>query len=255
MRKLSSLELARSINLRDLGGMAGKAGRRVKSRVLYRSAALVELSGTQVVALRALGIEAVIDLRDSSERMAHPTPWQDLGCRRYWASDDQIAPCGGLAALLADSSLTAAAARELMIRVYTALPYEHVAALQHLFRAVIDAESPVLVHCTSGKDRTGMAAALLLSALGVSREEILADYLASRTFEILRTPAFRRETQFSAERLNILRPLYSVSEKYLEAMFTSIDARDGSVEKFLSRALRLERSELAALRSRLLECS
>jgi hypothetical protein len=77
-------DLARSINLRDLGGIAGAGGRLVRRGVLFRSAALGELSPGERAALAALGLRKIIDLRYNRERVAHPTPFAELGCQDYW---------------------------------------------------------------------------------------------------------------------------------------------------------------------------
>lgn len=249
MTDITLEHLARSINLRDLGGIAAGDGRSVRRGALYRSAALGELSPGERDALAALGLRAIIDLRYNRERAAHPTPHAELGCQAYWALDYEPERSGDLSDLLADGRLTREAAREMMIQVYRDLPYRHVDALQQLFRTAAGGEGPILFHCTSGKDRTGMSAALLLSALGAPREAIESDYLASLNFDILASPAFRSAPP---DRREALAPIYRVERDYLAAMFGAIEARDGSVEGFLRGALELEPAELQALRERLL---
>jgi protein-tyrosine phosphatase len=94
-----------------------------------------------------------------------------------------------------------------------------------------------------------MSAALLLSALGAERETVADDYLATLNFDILASPAFRAARP---ERRDALAPIYGVSRDYLDAMFTSIEARDGSLEAFLRRALELQPDDLEAMREALL---
>ncbi len=176
-----------------------------------------------------------------------------MGCSAYWCRDYE--PAGGrrgLNDLLTSESLTSAAARDLMLRVYIELTYGNVDALKHLFRTLQTDEGPFLVHCTSGKDRTGIAAALVLSALDVPRDAILADYLASRRFDILASAAFRRDEPFPPERMESIRPIFSVDSAYLDRMFDGIIARDGSLEGFFRKTLDLHASDLDALRERLL---
>lgn len=242
-------DLARSINLRDLGGIAGADGRLVRRGVLFRSAALGELSPGERAALAALGLRAIIDLRYNRERAAHPTPFAELGCQHYWALDFDPAGGGDLSDLLADARLTRQVAHAMMVRVYQELPYRHAEALQQLFRTAAGGQGPLLFHCTSGKDRTGMSAALLLSALGASREAVEADYLASLNFDVLGSPAFRSAPP---ERREALEPIFLVNRDYLAAMFEAIEARDGSLEGFLRRTLALQTAELQALRATLL---
>jgi protein-tyrosine phosphatase len=240
--------LARSINLRDLGGIPAAEDRRVRAGALFRSAALDELTPAERAALAGLGVRTVIDLRYNSERARHPTPWEDLGCSAYWAHDYEPSGGGDLGDLL-KGGLTREGARDLMLDVYRKLPFLHVEGLQQLFRAVASGQGPILFHCTSGKDRTGMSAALILSALGTPREAIFADYLGSLNFDVLASRAFRH---VPPERRALMEPIYFVERAYLEAMFEAIEAHEGSVEGFLRGTLALEAAELAAVRETLL---
>lgn len=249
MSDLALDAFARSINLRDLGGIASAGGRTVRPGLLYRSAALGELSASERAVLASLGVRAIIDLRYNSERSAHPTPWAELGCIRYWAHDHEPAGGGDLRALLADGNLTREASRRMMLRVYQDLPFLHIEALRTLFQAILDGEGPLLFHCTSGKDRTGMSAALILSALDAPREAIVDDYLASLQFDVLASPAFR---SLPPERRDALEPIYKVERAYLDAMFEAIEAREGSVGAFLRNALDLRLNDLAKLRDAVL---
>jgi protein-tyrosine phosphatase len=249
MTEVTLDHLARSINLRELGGVPAQGGRAVRRGALYRSAALGELTPGEQAALAGLGVRAIIDLRYNSERAAQPTPWAALGCGDYWALDHEPARSGDLSHLLANSTMTREDAHELMVGVYRDLPFRHVEALQRLFRTAAAGEGPMLFHCTSGKDRTGMSAALLLSALGAPREAILADFMASLHFDILASPAFRA---LAPERQAALAPIYRVHADYLHAMFRAIEAREGSVDAFLSGALGLGDAELTQLRETLL---
>jgi protein-tyrosine phosphatase len=246
-------QLARQFNFRDLGGLKSVDGREMRRGAFYRSASLSELAGEQIAAVRDLNIRSVIDLRYNSERETHPTPWREIGCSAYWCRDYEPAGArGSLNDLLASQVLTRARAHELMLRVYPELTYDNVDALKHLFRVIKADEGPVLIHCTSGKDRTGIAAALVLAALDVPRDAIFADYLETNRFDILASAAFRREEPFAPERIEIIRPIFSVDSGYLERMFEQIIARDGSLDEFFRNTLELNVSDLDAIRKRLL---
>jgi protein-tyrosine phosphatase len=137
----------------------------------------------------------------------------------------------------------------MMLRAYPGLAYNQTAALQRLFRLAAAGEGPLLFHCTSGKDRTGISAALLLSALGAHREAIIEDYLKSLDFDVLASAAFR---DLDPERRAAFEPLYYVHADYLHAMFKAVEARDGSVENFLTRSVELGAQDLERLRDTLL---
>jgi protein-tyrosine phosphatase len=242
--------LARSVNLRELGGVAAADGRTVRPGLLYRSASLDELAPQELAAVASLGVRSIIDLRYNSERAARPTPWRDLGCRDYWANDYEPSGQGGdLSDLLNNRAITREMARGIMLNAYAALAYNQVSALRRLFRLAAAGDGPVLFHCTSGKDRTGISAALLLSALGVPREAIVADYLKSLDFDVLASAAFR---DLDPERKVVFEPLYRVHADYIDAMFAAVEAREGSVEAFLTRTLELSQDELERLRRTLL---
>jgi protein-tyrosine phosphatase len=242
--------LARSVNLRELGGIAADDGRTVRPGLLFRSASLDELAPQERAAVARLGVRSIIDLRYNSERAARPTPWRDLGCLDYWADDYEPSGQGGdLSDLLNDRAITREMSRGIMLNAYAGLAYNQVSALRRLFRLAAAGEGPVLFHCTSGKDRTGISAALLLTALGVPRETIVTDYLKSLDFDVLASAAFR---DLAPEQKAVFEPLYRVHADYLEAMFTAIEAREGSVEAFLTRTLEISPQDLERLRRTLL---
>ena len=104
---------------------------------------------------------------------------------------------------------------------------------------------PLLIHCTSGKDRTGFGAAIILMALGATRQVILEDYAL--------TNLYRREIQHlvaDSTPASLVAMLTSAQPKYLEAAFAVIDRSYGSTDAYLARALGLDdaaRERLSAL--------
>ncbi len=248
MTELEIEPLARSINLRDLGGIAAIDGRQVRPGLVFRAAALSELTPFEHAHLAGLGLGSVIDLRNNQERAEHPTPWKDLGARAYWALDYEPSHTGGLSGVFGNDGFTREIAHAAMVRTYRDIAFRHVDSLRRLFGDVARG-APVLFHCTSGKDRTGVAAAMLLTALGVAREAIAADYLRSLDFDVLASPAFR---DCPPERREAMAPVYSVHRDYLDAMFESLDSRHGSAEAFLTGPVGLGAADLSALRGRLL---
>jgi len=117
-------------------------------------------------------------------------------------------------------------------------------------------ETPLLFHCFAGKDRSGVAAALLLDVLGVPREAIVADYLLSnRVHERIRS-AFLADPRHVAA-VNDLNeswlPLMEADPAYLEAMFDAVELRRGSVEAYFRKDLGIGAEALSMLREHLLE--
>jgi protein-tyrosine phosphatase len=107
---------------------------------------------------------------------------------------------------------------------------------------------PVLIHCTSGKDRTGYGAALILLALGASREVVLEDYALTDLYR--RDLAYMFPPQTAREAIDVL---MSARPEFLEAALTAIDAVYGSVDAYLEKALALTDARRRHLRDLLTE--
>lgn len=163
---------------------------------------------------------------------------------------------GNLMSMLEDPDLQAMDLRDAMIEHYRQLPYELGNVYQQLFRNVAAGPLPLVFNCAAGKDRTGIAAALLLSALGVVWEDIMIDYLLSERFvpDILRMlDSSRAGKMLNRSNPQTIAPLFGVDRAYLDAMRQGIVARNGSIENYLLSELSLEPDVLEALRQRLLE--
>lgn len=157
-------------NFRDLGGYPSFDGRRTRWRLVYRSGNLHELTRADLERFSRLGIKAVFDLRGSAERSLAPDPVPSV---HLPVLDEQAAEEG--AGLL--FARTSEEAEEAVFRLYWGMLERRASVFGQLLAALADPGNlPAVVHCTAGKDRTGIAAALLLSALGVGREAVLSDY-------------------------------------------------------------------------------
>ncbi|MCY1716673.1 tyrosine-protein phosphatase [Microbacterium sp. SL62] len=156
-----------AVNFRDVGGLPA-GGRRTRSGVLYRSGNLVAVDDAGARTLRELGIRRVIDLRDESE-VAHAPSRLDDGV------ETQHEP-------LFLGSVASFFARDLSLDdMYAALVDDSADRVVSAVRGILNAQ-PVLVHCTVGKDRTGVTVAVALAAAGVDREAVIADYARTEDF-------------------------------------------------------------------------
>jgi protein-tyrosine phosphatase len=240
-------ELKQAINLRDIGGASTADGAAMRRGWVYRSAAPAHLTEAQRGAVAALLIRTIIDLRRNAERMAYPTPWQALGCSDYWARDHERSDAD-LIAQLRRTPRRPADARHAMIALYGELPYSQHEAHARLFRAIVDARGPVLFHCAAGKDRTGVAAALILATVGVPREVIMQDYVATDREDLDNLPHRRALHAMPNERRAALAPIFSADPAYLDAMFAALERRSGSIDSYLLNTLQLTAAELEQLR-------
>ena len=168
-------------NLRDLGGWRGHQGQALRHGVLFRSDALHRLTNQDLATLEATGLSTVCDLRGTREAATSPSRLPP-GAR---AVPLPIEPRIGasLRDLLANGAATRAETTRLLGIAYLNYATEQLPVYRRLCDLILEDERrPLLFHCSAGKDRTGLGAALILTALGVSRDQILADYVATDRF-------------------------------------------------------------------------
>ncbi|MGE3150390.1 MAG: tyrosine-protein phosphatase, partial [Pseudorhodoplanes sp.] len=176
------LPLERVHNFRDYGGYPISGGARVRAKYLWRSGQHFDATESDLESIHALRLATVIDLRSDSERRMAP-------CRRHPEFAAQVLSASGeghvrpphVAAARIVS--TVAEAHEAMQRTYRRLPFGAglLDGLRLYFRALTADAGASLVHCFAGKDRTGIAAAMLHHVLGVHEDDILEDYLLTNT--------------------------------------------------------------------------
>ncbi|MGD9792180.1 MAG: tyrosine-protein phosphatase [Acidimicrobiia bacterium] len=165
-------------NVRDLGGLITGDGRVTRSRVVLRGETPDELDARDVDDLvERVGVRLVIDLRMTHERVQRRSPLADAGvetlCMPLW--DDPAISAG----LRADPWLDDEAGAEKMAEFYLRVIDSIGSQACELLEALVSRPGAALLHCTGGKDRTGMMAALLLGAVGVENELIVRDYAAT----------------------------------------------------------------------------
>ncbi len=252
-------------NLRDIGGYATIAGGRVRAGVLYRSAALCDLTDADLPAFRALGIRTVFDLRTRDERAAEPDR-QLPGVRSVVL--DVLADATGATPAQLLSVLSDPAAASQMLGGGRAVPL-----FQHSYRDIVslpsalrcyrefftgladEAARPALFHCTTGKDRTGWAAAATLMLMGVSDDDVMTDYLLTNR-DLL--PALQPLLEQFAEAggdPQLLRPALGVEPDYLETAIAEMHSRFGSIDAYFHDGLGLTAATVSALRAALIEAS
>jgi len=169
-RELRRLPLEGPVNFRDLGGYSAVDGRTVRRRHLFRSDALWRLTDTDVERVHALGVTTVIDFRTTHELEVNGWGGIELLDARHLhlPTFDTTRPLIEDEEILR-SLITAPDAYMSMLRNGAGA---YASALAH----VAASEDPVVFFCAAGKDRTGVFAALVLGLLGVSDDDIVADY-------------------------------------------------------------------------------
>jgi len=175
-------EALSKLNFRDIGGLPTEAGGILRPGIIFRSEGPANFEPIHREELGALGIRLVCDLRADAERAKDPNDWA-AGARLLnldITADLRVQTNDGWMALKNDP--TPQAARKALLNNYSAIPGAIRPHLRELITAIVEGETPVFIHCTAGKDRTGVMMALLLKALNVSDDLVFADYLRSDIF-------------------------------------------------------------------------
>ena len=241
-----TITLQGASNLRDLGGWPTSDGGRVRRGQVYRSAALHAVTADDIATLSALGVKHIVDFRGDGERARWPTKLRDS----VVIHELTIVPTIGAALtdLVANPDSTGADVVRVMRQAYGS----YITDWHHRYAAMFDLllheiPAPLLFHCTAGKDRTGVAAMLLLAALGVEEEVIRIDYLATNRL-------WRRDAEVAAGLTAVVADtLLTVQPAFLDAAFEAIHAGHGSIDTYLRERIGLDDHRRAALRARLVE--
>lgn len=239
------LPLEGASNFRDLGGYPGHGGRPVRWRTLFRSDHLGALTPADFGALRRIGLARALDFRGATERAAAPYELPGIAQYALEIEPTVVQRMQDLSSL--GQRLSAPVVGELMRELYRGLVNDQSHRYAELFAHLIETDGPLVFHCTAGKDRTGLAAALVLFALGVPREIVMQDYLL--TNEVYLRPPLPADPEL-AEALAVL---WRVEAGFLEGALQAIDRDHGGVERFLEARLGLDRAARDLLAQRYLE--
>lgn len=247
-------------NLRDVGGWPAPGGE-VRAGQVYRSAEFSGLGGAAAQEFAALGIRTVYDLRTADERTANanvlPTGIEyivlDILADRPGAGPAQmlqvLSDPKAAEELLGDGK--AVRIFEESYRQFLSLP-SATNGYRQFFTILAEKEHrPALFHCTTGKDRTGWAAASLLMLLGVSDEDVLADYLLTNESLVPALQPIVDKFASIGGDPQLLAPVVGVQTEYLEAARAEMESRYGDVESYFSTGLGLSAQTIDALRSAL----
>jgi protein-tyrosine phosphatase len=232
-------------NCRDLGGYETDDGRTVRWGVAYRSGSLHRLTSVDLDAANRIGFRTVIDLRSGAEversgrisgidvAFHHAPLFEEDSLPFKWAEPDDPEPPPG--------------------EDYVAIAENGASALVTALGVIAEGEHPVVFHCAGGKDRTGILASLLLSALGVSDETIMEDYELTKLSLAARLSwAKINDPKEAAEIASRPTWLLESSGPGIKAFLEILRTRHGSVEGYL-RGLSVANETLDTLRARLLE--
>jgi protein-tyrosine phosphatase len=246
-------------NFRDLGGMATLDGRKVRARTLFRSEGPAHFTAGDVAKLSGLGIRTVCDLRSDGERKMHPNSWCSTEALLNVDINIDLRVSGNQAWDLVRANPTVAGGRAAMTHNYRGLGL----AMAEPFRTLVDHMldrngTPIMIHCTGGKDRTGVIVALLLHALGVPADDVMADYELSTRFTGGARFAWALRKMF--DDLNIPNPppelvalMAGVEGAYLNSAMDALLADGMTLERLFEERIGLDQRRRGALQDLCLE--
>lgn len=239
-------------NFRDLGGYpVYPRHKRVRWGMLYRSAQIDPTQPATMTKLQSLGIRTIIDLRDS----AGCIPNRPISAQTTPRFMHVPIPAGNLADILDGidkRSIQSDTVYRIVERINRDIVALHASDFRKIFDVLLDRRNyPILIHCTTGKGRTGIASALILSSLGVNEDEIMDDYrLSNRYFDIPAATSYAY--QLPTRTQEALTTLFSARETFLNAAKDEIERTYGSVEDYLRRGVGLKKEEIRRLQDILL---
>ncbi len=262
---MSRIKLKKLENTRDLGGTVTVDGKKIKEKKLIRSGELFKATKSDLdILLNDYNLRTVVDFRTETERDQKPDPVLDN-------VENIFDP------ILKEKTLgiTRERSRKIdMPKNFKGIKTKPMEFMSNLYEGIVldehsqkgyakffdvllkQKDGSVLWHCAAGKDRVGVATALLLTVLRVDRETIIKDFLI--------TDEYYKMTNFWLYLLldlfvwdknvaNHLKYLLSVKPEYLESAFSAIERNYGSVENYLTKALNFDEEKQETLRRKYLE--
>ena len=225
------LPLQACFNGRDLGGLSNQQGKRIKPQLLLRADDLSSLSEEDVAYLHKLPLHTVIDFRSNIEQSKKPDILP-ASCQQHLHLDILS---GNMQVYMQQMQDGTTHARDIMMDIYHDLVLNPASQEQYRQFFSVVQQSPqgsLLYHCSAGKDRTGIATAFILEALGVDRDTIMQDYLLSNPFLISKYSHLFEAYPHAYDFL-------TVSADFLEHAWDLIQQHHGSTEQYLHEVLHI----------------
>jgi protein-tyrosine phosphatase len=249
------LPLEGAANFRDLGGYRTHDGRYVRWGKVFRAGTLFHLTQRDRQKLQIIDLKFICDLRSQEEVSEEPNLFNDASGPGYLylpmqTEDDMLAR---LRALILDKKKLPG----VLLDIYTRILLDYNANVfgDFLKRIADETNLPAVVHCTAGKDRTGVAAALLLLALGVPEETVIADYtLSNRYYSVFYKVGERaiKPLRLIGVRADDLYPLLVANPATLKSALAHVYEKYGSVDNYLREAAGLDDDIISRLKANLL---
>jgi protein-tyrosine phosphatase len=243
-------------NFRDFGGYKTKNGARLKEGLLYRSGDLSKATDTDLKYISSLGIRTICDLRTEHERQMDPDRIPEAAPFTFF--NIPMRPIIEYHARSLRRLFSLMFGRERRMdyiaeshKAYREYATNYLPQLKVLFHRISSPENlPVLIHCSAGKDRTGVVSSLIQLVLGVSIETVMDDYLKTNdhlgayTEEILQRIS---KLSYFGVPWKMFAPLFEARSDYLNAALAQVKEEFGAIDKWFQQGLGFSQAEQAAL--------
>lgn len=253
-------------NMRDLGGLPAADGKRIKSGRLIRSGRLYKLPAKTVAALENMGVDTVVDMRlDKEIETRRPTL---IKTAEYYYLP---LVCTATPGITTGKSMAGTMRKEsrrieeefgnadnYMISMYKYILFEEESQkkLKTIFDLILKEENCIIWHCNSGKDRAGLVSMLVEGALGVSREDIVDDYMATRKIQLRQRRLQRLGLALIpgfGDFKKLLRALMATKPEYINGAIDETERRYGSITGYVINALGVSAEDIERLKDKYLE--
>ena len=243
--------LAGCLNFRHMGGYRTDDGRITRADRLFRSGWLNFQMQQDVDLFAGFGISHVFDFRLEEERLRNVMSFPSARAPLVTSLEIGRGSMGPYLQTIAGLDPTQVDTKSAVTKMYYEILDEGKEQFRTLLSRASEASGGIMINCTLGKDRTGVASALLLTAMGVSRDEVIADYMI--TAETLREfgPVFVERSNYASRGLTfeLVRDLLTVHPEYFNAMWRRAEDVAGSMDAYLESELGVTTEQRARLKA------
>ena len=246
------LGIEKKRNLRDLGGYKTQNGKHVKKGYFFRSSRLMDFDQAELKILNSLNIKKIYDLRSKEEVKDSPDPTlkgaeyiHSSAAARVDGTEVNFSP----AALIAENVYSKECNDEFTHKVYGNLPFSY--AYKRMFEDIVAGNVPILFHCSAGKDRTGIAAILILLALGVDEETTMYDYMLTNEYRKEYIERFKKDfplTKLDGELAGMLLAYEGVTYTNADYSLKRIKEKYENYDEYFEKEYNLDKDALQRLR-------
>ncbi|MBD3858447.1 tyrosine-protein phosphatase [Bacillus sp. 28A-2] len=250
----SNNQFSQLANFREVGGLETTDKMVMKHGMIYRSADLSRLTKQDITIFSKLGIQTVCDLRTTSERKSHPAKIKELDkIVHIPMQPDSMMPSKWKMFRMLIAEGKSLSFTPIMKNLYQSMLTERKKEIQQLFALLSDESNyPLMLHCTSGKDRTGFLSALIQLAAGVPVHTVLSEYMRSNEgvqMLVRRQQRFIRMMSLYRVSKKQIQPLLGVQQDYLEDVLNEMMETYGSAEQYLIEACEVPEAQLNEMKN------